>query len=239
MTSVDEGRVETITFDSFTTIVDVWSSTIEKLSEYVDDPESVAKLWRFRAVDYRMVGTFTDSYETYTQTTRDALEYSLASHDVDLDQEQIDELASVFYDLEVFDDVRPSLERLSDLGYDLYIVSNGDPNILDSMVSKANIDDLVEDTISADEIKTYKPDSAIYEHTSERTGTPIENILHVATPWYDIYGADNAGMQTTWVNRKDRPWETFDGEPDLEVDSLAEFATTFQELSPKAGEALD
>lgn len=234
MPSLDESQVETITFDSFTTIVDVWSSTIRNLAEHVDEPESVAKLWRSRAVDYRMVSTFTGNYETYTETTREALEYSLAAHDADLTPEQIDEIASVFYDLDVFEDVRLSMERLSDLGYDLYIVSNGDPNILDSMVSKAEIGDLLEDTISADEIESYKPDSAIYEHTSERTGTPLENIVHVATPWYDIYGADNAGMQTTWVNRKNRPWETFDGNPDLVVDSLEEFATTFSETSPNA-----
>lgn len=227
MPSLDEGQVETITFDSFTTLVDVWSSTINTLSQYVDDPAPIAKLWRYRAVDYRMVSTFTGNYETYTETTRDALEYSLAAHDVELSPEQIDELGSVFYDLEVFDDVRASMERLSDLGYDLYVVSNGDPNILQSLVSKADIEDLIEDSISADEIESYKPDSRIYEHTSDRVGTPVENIAHVATPWYDIYGADNAGMQTVWVNRKNEPWETFDGEPDLIVDSLDECAARF------------
>jgi len=232
MPSLDESQVEALTFDSFTTIVDVWSSTIQNLAEYVDDPESIAKLWRFRAVDYRMVSTFTGNYETYTQTTREALEYSLAAHDVELAPEQVDELASVFYDLEVFDDVRPSMERLADLGYELYIVSNGDPNILESMISKANIEDLIDGTVSADEIESYKPESRIYEYTSEKVGTPIEDIAHVATPWYDIYGADNAGMQTVWVNRKDDPWETFDGDPDLTVGSLEEFSLTFASEHP-------
>lgn len=237
MPSLDESRVETLTFDSFTTIVDVWSSTIQNLSEYVENPESIATLWRSRAVDYRMVSTFTGTYETYTQTTREALEYSLAAHDVDLRSEQVDELASVFYDLEVFDDVRPSMERLSDLGYDLYMVSNGDPNILESMVSKAEIEDLIDGTVSADEIESYKPDRRIYEHASDKIGTPIGNIAHVATPWYDIYGADSVGMQTVWVNRKDDPWETFDGGPDRIVDSLEEFATGFERSH--AGETLE
>lgn len=224
--AIEISQIETITFDSFTTIVDVWESTNRTLSKYVSDPESIAKLWRHRAVDYRMVSNYTDTYETYTETTRDALEYSLAAHDVDLTPEQTDELASVFYELDVFDDVRSSMERLSALGYDMYIVSNGDPSILDAMVSKAGIEDLLEDTVSADEIQTYKPDEAIYQHTSERTQTPIESILHVASPWYDIYGANHAGMQTAWVNRKDRPWENFNGEPNLVVDSLEEFADT-------------
>lgn len=223
---IEIDRVETITFDSFTTIVDVWASTTQRLSKYVDDPSSIAKLWRNRAVDYRMVSNYTETYETYTETTRDALEYSLAAHGVDLPSDQIDELANVFYDLDVFDDVRASMEQLSELGYDMYIVSNGDPSILDAMVSEADIGDLLEDTISADEIETYKPDEAIYRHASDRTGTPIEEILHVATPWYDVYGANQSGMQTAWVNRKNRPWEKFDGEPDLTVGSLEELVAT-------------
>jgi len=40
--SLDTGAVETITVDSFTTIVDVDKSTREALAEYVDDPEPVA-----------------------------------------------------------------------------------------------------------------------------------------------------------------------------------------------------
>lgn len=35
-----------------------------------------------------------------------------------------------------------------------------------------------------------------------------------------------AGMQGIWVNRKDDPWEAFDGKPDLIVDDLHELTET-------------
>jgi len=221
---VDFDRVETVTYDSFTTIVDVHRSTREALMPHIDDPEPVANVWRFRAVEYRMMSNFVDHYETYEESTKHALEYALAVNGVELAPETVDEIVAVFRDLHVFDDVRESMERIEDAGYDQYIVSNGNPEVLDAMVSKAEIGDLIEDTVSANEIRTYKPEVEFYKHVSERVSTPLEEIVHVATPWYDVFGAMNAGMQAAWVNRKGKPWETYDGDPDLVVDSMAEFA---------------
>lgn len=219
--SLDPGRVDTVTFDSFTTLVDVRSSTRRALERYLDDPEPVASLWRFRAVDYRMVATFVDDYATYYETTEQALRYALAANDVDLDEEAIEDVVSVFLDLDPFDDVRPAMAALSDAGYDLYVLSNGNPEVLEAMVEACDIDDLLVDTISADEILAYKPDARIYEHAAARTDTPIDRIAHVATPWYDVYGAMYAGMQAVWVNRTGAPWDEFDGDPDLTVPDLA------------------
>ncbi|NHN48066.1 haloacid dehalogenase type II [Halostella sp. JP-L12] len=222
---LDIGEVETITFDSFTTIVDVETTTRRALAKHVDDPASVADLWRSRAVDYRMVSTFTDNYETYEETTRDALEYALAAHDCTLPDDAIDEIASAFHELDVYEDVRPGMERLVDAGYELYVLSNGNPAVLDSMVRRASIGDLIADTISADELQVYKPDPRIYEYAADSTNTAVENVLHVATPWYDIYGAKHAGNQTVWLNRNDAPWDRFDGEPDLTVETFEELVT--------------
>lgn len=222
--SIDTERIETVTFDSFTTIVDVMTTTYRELSRNVEDEETVdeiTSLWRFRAVEYRMLCNYMDTYETYYETTRDALEYALAVTGVELDDEAVEDVVSQFYDLDVFDDVYESFRRLDEQGYDMYIVSNGTQDLLESMVSGANICEFVEDTISADDVKTYKPDVEFYQHAATQTETPADQIVHVATPWYDIYGANNAGMQTVWVNRDGKPWEKFDGSPDEIVPNLA------------------
>lgn len=225
--SIDTDTVEAITFDSFTTLVDVGTSTRRALDEHVDEPDPVARLWRLRAVDYRMVSTATGAYETYEETTREALAYALAVNGVDLPDETVDEIASVFYKLEAYEDVNPGMERLAEAGYDLYVLSNGTPAALDAVIERTEIQDAIEGTISAHEIEMYKPAPLIYEHAAERIGTPIENVVHVATPWYDIYGAIHAGMQGVWLNRNDLPWDRFDGEPDLTVDDFDELLAAF------------
>lgn len=217
---VDSNRVKAISFDSFTTLVDVQASTASALESHLDDPLPVVKLWRHRAIEYRMVSTFTDKYESYEETTREALEYSLAAHGINLNEEIVDEIAGVFFDLNVYDDVTESMRTLRAEGYELSIVSNGTPRLLNQIKHDAGISNLIKNTISAHEIQTYKPAAEFYEHAADRMQTAIDDILHVTAPWYDVYGAMAAGMQAVWVNRSDRPWEAFDGTPDASVGSL-------------------
>jgi len=228
---VNSKQVAAITFDSFTTIVDVHSTIKRALGAYVDDEETVAdvaSLWRFRAVEYRMVCNAVEPYETYVETTYDALEYALAANGVDLPDADIEDIVSQFHELDIYDDVFENFRLLDEMGYDLYIVSNGTQDLLQSMVSRADITDFVVDTISADDVRTYKPELEFYRHAVEQTGTPAENTVHVATPWYDIYGANNAGMQTIWLNRNDEPWERFDGSPDRILETMDELPPVFE-----------
>jgi len=96
----------------------------------------------------------------------------------------------------------------------------------DSMVEHAEIGGILEDTISADEIQTFKPAAEIYRHAAARTGTPIGEIVHATAGWFDIMGAQHAGMQAAWVDRKSTPWEPFGPEPDLTIESFYELAET-------------
>ncbi|MFB6133006.1 MAG: HAD-IA family hydrolase, partial [Halanaeroarchaeum sp.] len=110
-----------------------------------------------------------------------------------------------------------------------YVVSNGNPEMLESMVEHAGIGDLIEDTISADEIRTFKPHVDVYRHAAARTGTPIEEIAHVSAGWFDVQGAMHAGMQGVWVDRKADPWEPFDGTPDLRIETFFDLVDRFED----------
>ncbi|EJN57834.1 haloacid dehalogenase type II [Halogranum rubrum] len=215
--------VTTVTFDSYSTLVDV-DAAEQALAERVDDPEPVSKLWRARSLEYTFVGNHIDVYKPFYEVNRDALQYALDAHEVDISEEERDEILSVYHELDVFDDVRDGIERLRDGGYDCYVVSNGNPEMLDSMVEHADIGDLLEDTISADEVETFKPDAELYRHAAGRTGTPIREIAHVTAGWFDVMGAQHAGMQGVWVDRKGTPYEPFDGDPDLTIETFYELA---------------
>ncbi len=221
--SFDPHRVTTITFDSYSTLVDV-DAAVRALADHVDDPEPISTLWRLRSLEYTLVANHVDAYQPFYEMNRDALQYALDVFDVDITEDERDEILAVYHELDVFDDVRDGIERLRDGGYDCYVVSNGDPDMLSSMVAHADVDDLLEDTISADEIETYKPAADLYRHAAGRTGTPIDEIVHVTAGWYDVMGAKHAGMQGAWVDRKGRPWEPIAGDPDLTIESFHELA---------------
>jgi 2-haloacid dehalogenase len=221
--SFDPDRVTTVTFDSYSTLVDV-DAAERALAARVDDPEPVSKLWRARSLEYTFVANQIDAYQPFYEMNRDALQYALDVHDVDVTTDQREEILAVYHELEVFDDVREGIERLREGSYDCYVVSNGNPEMLDSMVEHAGIGDLIEDTVSADEVRTFKPAAELYRHAAARTGTPIDELAHVTAGWFDVLGARHAGMQGVWVDRKGTPWETFGGDPDLTVETFFELA---------------
>jgi 2-haloacid dehalogenase len=155
---------------------------------------------------------------------RDALQYALDAHGIDLDPAERDAILAVYHELDVFDDVREGIERLRDGGYECYVISNGNPEMLDSMIEHAGIGDCIEDAISADEVRTFKPAAEIYRHAAARTGTPIDEIVHVTAGWFDVMGAQHAGMQAAWVDRKGTPWEPFGTAPDATVETFFDLA---------------
>lgn len=222
--SLDVERVETVTVDSYGTLVDPRAAD-RALADRVDDPEPVSRLWRSRSLAYTMVGNVVGFYQPFYEMNRDALTFALAAHGVDLSAEEVDEILAVYLDLDAFDDVRPGVERLRAAGYDVWVVSNGDPRMLTAMVESAGLGDLLAGTVSADEVEIFKPDPRIYRHAAARTGTPVDRLLHVAGPAFDVLGAKHAGAQAAWVDRYGEPWESFAGvDPDVTVDGLAELA---------------
>ncbi len=214
--SFDPERVTTVTFDSYSTLVDV-DAAERALADRVADPEPVSRLWRSRSLAYTFVANQIDAYQPFYEMNRDALQYALDAHGADVTTAERDEILAVYHELDVFDDVRSGLEALTDAGYDCYVVSNGNPEMLASMVDHADIGDLLEDTVSADEVETFKPAAELYRHAAARTGTPIDEIVHVTAGWFDVLGASHAGMQSAWVDRKSTPWERFAGDPDLTI----------------------
>jgi 2-haloacid dehalogenase len=216
-------RVSTVTFDSYSTLVDV-DAAEQALAERVPDPEPVSRLWRTRSLAYTFIANQIDAYQPFYEMNRDALQYALDAHGIDISTAARDEILAVYHELDVFDDVREGVARLVDGGYDCYVISNGNPEMLASMVDHADIGDLLTDTISADEVETFKPAAEIYRHGAARTGTAIEEIAHVTAGYFDVLGAHHAGMQGVWLNRRSRPWETFGGDPALTVDSIHDMA---------------
>lgn len=195
----------------------------------MEDAEEVSRFWRARNMMYTVIANDIEAYRPFYEVQGLSLRYALESYGYDVPEQVRDEIRQEVYKdrISVFDDVREGMERLYDAGYDLYIVSNGDPEMLDSMVEAANITDVIEDTISADEVETFKPDAEIYRHAAARTGTPIQDIYHVSGgTMRDVWGAKHAGMRTAWINREEKfyPREFLGEDPDIVVTDFHDLA---------------
>ena len=216
---------ETVTFDSYSTLVDV-EAVEAVLSDAVDDPEPVSKHWRSRSLLYTTVANEIDAYDTFYALNRAALEHALAAHGVELPESEREAVLETYHELAVFEDVEAGLRALEEAGVDVYVISNGNPEMLSSMVDHAGIGEYLVDTISADEVATFKPATALYRHAAARTGTPVDRIAHVSALFYDVLGASHAGMTGVWLDRGKVPWDDFAGDPDAVVSDIREVGPT-------------
>jgi len=170
----DSDQVSTVTFDSYSTLVDV--GAVEKaLAAHVDDPQPVSKLWRARSLDYTFVANAIGAYQPFYEMNRDALHYALDVDGVDISTSERDETLAVYHEFDVFADARDDIERFRDREYDCFVVSNGDPEMPESMTDHAGIGDIIEDTISADKLRTFKPAAEIYRHAAAHRNTDRRN----------------------------------------------------------------
>jgi 2-haloacid dehalogenase len=223
--------VNTVTVDSYTTLVDVGSQAdvLETHVPEITDGERVSQLWRAQYIQYSVIANDIDEYRPFWELIGQGLQYALEATGYDVPADVRDRIRREVYEdrLTVFDDVADGIDRVVDAGYEVYVLSNGNPAMLDHLVEAAGIADLVTDTISADEIETYKPDPAIYRHAADRVDTPIENVLHVSGGGMrDVWGAKHAGMQAGWLRRPEQnaPRESLGQAPDVVFESLYDVA---------------
>jgi 2-haloacid dehalogenase len=125
-----------------------------------------------------------------------------------------------------FPDTAPTLNKLGQLGYKRTILSNIDRDLLQKTIRSNNLE--VDDFITAQDVRSYKPSKGHWLEFFRRTGAKKEELLHVANSVYhDIIPAKEIGISTVWVNRyEDEPPTRV--KPDFIVPDISELIEVLQ-----------
>lgn len=116
-------------------------------------------------------------------------------------------------ELDLFDDVRPSLERLKPR-YALATLSNGNADL--ALIGLA---DAFPVSLNARQIGAAKPDRRCFECLADSLQVEPPDILYVGDdPWLDVEAARAAGFRTAWMNRRRLAWPADLAAADLSVD---------------------
>jgi FMN hydrolase / 5-amino-6-(5-phospho-D-ribitylamino)uracil phosphatase len=119
--------------------------------------------------------------------------------------------------VELFPDVLPSLQRLSER-FTLVAVTNGNANL-----QTIGIRHLFSDVVSAVEVGAAKPARRIFDEAVRRAGASAMETLHVGDhPECDIAGAQAAGLCTAWMNRTGGTWPAHLPAPDAVITNVSE-----------------
>lgn len=213
-------------FDVYGTLVDPLQLE-HYLDPYVgDNAAGFAQKWRATQLEYAFRRSMMREYANFDVCTEDALEHTRRAFDVRLGKQDMSELLQRYRELEPYPDVLEGLRALRNQGHTVVAFSNGTPDSLRSLLSHSGILRHLDNIVSVDDVRTYKPDPAVYRHLVSRVGRPLSKTWLVSSNYWDVVGAKAAGLQAAWVQRSPAnvpdPWGM---EPDLVISNLSELPT--------------
>ncbi len=213
--------IKVVVFDAYGTLFDVYA--IGALAErlYPSQGAAISMLWRDKQIEYTRLISLSDPhnpagsrhYLPFWELTRLSLRYSLARLKLELTTENEDTLMGQYAHLTAFPENLAVLEVLKAKGLATAILSNGNPDMLDSAVTSAGMKSLLDHVISVDEIKQFKTSPSSYALVTQYFPVQNEDILFVSSNAWDALGATWHGFQTLWVNRQGLPHETLGPKP--------------------------
>ena len=212
-------KIKACIFDAYGTLFDVNAACRELSKEVGDNWEKLASLWRLRQVEYTWLRNSMDEYIDFWQITSDALDYAMETLGIK-NNELREELLNLYLKLEAYPEVNDLLKKLKQRGLMTGILSNGSMKMLNSAVDNANIREYLDEILSVEECKIYKPSSKVYDLVKIKMQISKENVLFFSSNAWDMHAASNYGFKTIWVNRFNAKLERLPGKPIDIVNSL-------------------
>lgn len=219
----------TIGFDVYGTLIDTTGVT-DALKEFAGERAALfSNRWREKQLEYSFRRGLMQNYVHFGLCTRHALDYTCAALGVEITEDEKLELLAGYKILPAFPDVKAALPVLKELGYRLFAFSNGTPDDVASLLENSGIRPYFVDVVSTDEIKSFKPNPAVYAHFLRRSGAAAGEAWLISGNPFDVIGAISAGMHGAWVKRSPQalfdPWEI---EPSVIIAALTELGDSIE-----------
>ena len=214
-----------IGFDVYGTLVDPLEMQLRLRALLGDKAGQFATLWREKQLEYTFRRVAMRQYASFDVCTAQALDYVVRALAVEIDAVEQARLLAHYRELPAFPDAIPAIARLKAAGHTVVAFSNGVEATVRALLDHAAILPHLDGVISVDDLRTFKPDPAVYRSLARRVDRPIGETWLVSGNSFDVIGAKAAGLRSVWVRRN--PEAVFDPwgiAPDLIVANLHECA---------------
>ena len=205
-------------FDAYGTLYDVHSVVRRCEALWPGKGASLSQAWRSKQLEYTWLRSLMGRYAPFSQVTRDALQWSLASLGIPGEGHAVEDLMAEYLRLETFPEVRQALGSLQGRKA---ILSNGSPDMLEPLVAHSGLK--LDAVLSVDAVKAYKPDPVVYELAMKYFDMKSKSaVTFVSSNGWDAQGAKSFGLRVIWVNRAGAPVDRLGFAPDRIVRDLRE-----------------
>lgn len=213
--------VKACVFDAYGTLFDFASAAAGCQDVLGDKCAQVSAMWRDKQLQYTWLRGLQGRHTDFWQVTGDALDYTMETLGL-TDPALRARLMGLYLTLKPFPEVAAVLAQLKAEGYQIAILSNGSPTMLESVVAGAGLGHLLDHVISVEEVGVFKPDRRVYQRCVDRMGIGAGDIAFQSSNSWDAWAASAFGMRVFWCNRYGQRSERLPGKPDAEMRSLSE-----------------
>jgi len=213
--------IKACVFDAYGTLFDVHSAVGKQRHRLGDLADPVSNLWRTKQLEYTWLRSLMGRHTDFWQVTQDALDFSFDMHGID-DPQLRKDLMEAYLELDCYPEVPEALSTLKGRGFQLAILSNGTPSMLEAAVKNSGLGDLIERNFSVEEVGIFKPDFRVYQIAVGGLNVRPEEIVFQSSNAWDASGASAFGFKVAWVNRFGQSEERLPGQPDVEIRNLME-----------------
>lgn len=207
-------------FDAYGTLFDVHAAIARHRDRAGPEADRISDLWRTKQLEYTWTLTAMGRYENFERLTERALDFALARFEKN-DAALRSDLLDAYRKLDAYPDAKETLATLKRAGFPTGILSNGSPDMLRAAVNNAALGEVLDQVLSVDTLRFYKPRSEVYALVTEALGTAAREVVFVSSNRWDIAGAANFGFKPVWVNRARMPDEYPDLKPVAVIDRLS------------------
>lgn len=201
--------ITTCIFDAYGTLFDVNAAARLAAAEpdhkvLADVWPQVARDWRLKQLQYTWLRAVAGQHCDFWQVTQDGLDWALEAAKV-TDVATRERLLALYWELAAYEEVPEMLATLKQRGLDTGILSNGSPDMLQGAVQSAGLLELLDATLSVEDVGVFKPHDRVYDMVEAHFGCDRSEVLFVSSNGWDAAGAAGYGFQTVWVNRANEP----------------------------------
>lgn len=211
----------TLAFDVYGTLVDPSGMVVYLREDAGDSAEAVCRHWREKQVENAFRRGLMRYYEDFGTCTRQALQTVFRLHGLALSPEREDALIQLYLALPPFPDALEGLKAVAD--YPRFAFSNGTYPALEKLLGHNGLSDHLDGVVSVDDIRSFKPDPAVYAYARRATGAFDAPLCLVSSNSWDVIGARAAGLMAIWVKRDPgMVFEDWGIEPNAVISDLTE-----------------
>jgi 2-haloacid dehalogenase len=214
------------TFDCYGTLID-WNAGIRAQLERVFGVQEAPRLLeRYHELEPQVQA---EAYRSYREVLTLTLERLAEEEGLGIPEGETDALARSLSDWPPFPEVGEALAEARNRGWRLAVLSNTDRDLIAASERQLGVSfDLM---VVAEDIQSYKPAHAHWEHFFETTTADRDRHVHVAASlFHDIAPANELGLRSLWVNRLGE--HAGKAKPTREIEDLAPLPRELDELVP-------